>query len=123
MNDSGLKKLDPNMDNVLFNEVFAPLNSKSNATGRISKSLLQFYLETFAPGSPEAPRKIASQIDSSKGRSAKDAPGQKNINLGVTPEMTQTSKRAAKKILLQCHSKIVEIVGKLDHLEEGIINK
>jgi hypothetical protein len=37
--------------------------------------------------------------------------------------MIQTSKRAAKKILLACHNNILEIVGKLDHLEEGIIIK
>jgi len=50
-------------------------------------------------------------------------PGQGGQALGVSPEMIQTSKRAARKILLQCHSNIVELVGKLDHLEEGIVNK
>jgi hypothetical protein len=75
MNDNGLRKLDPNMDNVLFNDIFAPLNSKGNTSGKISKSLLKFYLETFAPGSLEAPRKVASIIDSSKGRNVKESSG------------------------------------------------
>jgi len=37
--------------------------------------------------------------------------------------LLQLCKRAARNILAQCHNNIVEIVGKLDHLEEGIVNK
>jgi Ca2+-binding EF-hand superfamily protein len=37
--------------------------------------------------------------------------------------MIQVSKRASRKILSQCHNTIVELIGKLDRLEEGILNK
>jgi len=54
------KKLERNMEGILFTEVFKPVNSKGNTSGKISQSLLKFYLETFAPGSPEAPRKAGA---------------------------------------------------------------
>jgi len=41
----------------------------------------------------------------------------------MTPDMILLTKRASRNILAQCHNNIVEIVGKLDHLEEGIVNK
>ena len=41
----------------------------------------------------------------------------------MTPDMILLTKRASRNILAQCHNNIVETVGKLDHLEEGIVNK
>lgn len=83
------KRLEKNMRNTLFTDVFKPGNSKGNTSGKISQSLLKFYLETFAPGSQAAPAKsaVSQQIDSSKGRAKPEAPAGGNQPLGVSPEM------------------------------------
>jgi hypothetical protein len=43
--------------------------------------------------------------------------------MGVTAEQLLLCKKASRKILAVCHNTIVEIVAKLDDLEEGIINR
>jgi len=42
---------------------------------------------------------------------------------GLSPEQEAQSKITSRKILAKLHSNLVEIVCKLDHLEEGIVNK
>jgi len=40
----------------------------------------------------------------------------------MSSDALAASRMTARKILAQCHNNIVEIVGRLDHLEEGIVN-
>jgi Ca2+-binding EF-hand superfamily protein len=39
----------------------------------------------------------------------------------IHPELLRASKRASRKVLLQCHNNLPEILGKLDYLDEGIV--
>lgn len=65
------------MENILFTDVFKPVNSKGNTSGKVSQSLLKFYLETFATGGGEGPRKASApqQIDSSSVKAKQEVPG------------------------------------------------
>ena len=106
-------------------EVFgAGGGQRSAAGGKISYGTLKFYLESGGPLAAEGSMLARSrdQIDSKDGAGPRLSESVSSA-AGLTTEMLQMCKRAARKVLAQCHSSIVEMVGKLDHLEEGIINK
>lgn len=113
------------MSDVLLKEVFgAGGGERSAAGGKISYGTLKFYLESGGPLAAEGSMLARSrdQIDSKSGAGPRLSDSMSSA-AGLTADMLQMCKRAARKVLAQCHSNIVEIVGKLDHLEEGIVNK
>lgn len=113
------------MADILLKEVLDPRRGeRAAASGKISYGVLKFYIESCGPHVVEGSMlaRSGNQIDSGKeaGLGVSDSVSSAT---GFTSDMLQMCKKAARKILSQCHSNIVEIVGKLDHLEEGIIKK
>ena len=110
------------MGDVLTKSVLDPQDeNRSKGVGKISIGVLKFYFESFGPdGVDAAPSMGGSDMvkDSGKGPGMVD-----QATVGMTSDAVQMCKKASRKILAQCHNNIVEIVGKLDALEEGIINK
>jgi len=102
-------KLGTNMRDVLMSQVFDPpargdekKGKMSEGSGKISLGVLKFYLEAGGASTGEVPMLSKSRdLDSGKGGVSDSMSG------GLTPELLQQSKRAARKILAQCHSSIV----------------
>jgi Ca2+-binding EF-hand superfamily protein len=108
------------MSDILLNQVLDPPSpARSVGSGKISFGVLQFYLEACGPHSSDSglAARPHGQIDSGNG--ATEGSGA----AGPSHDALQSCKRAARKILLACHSTLAELVGKLDHLDEGIVNR
>lgn len=110
---------------VLFEQVLDPPvpGSKKRTSGRVSFGVLKYYLEAGGAQDTEAARLVARSRD----RPAE--PGQTSASEagpsapGLSLDALVSCKRAARKILTQCHSNIADVVAKLDHLDEGIVSR
>jgi len=122
LTDCGLR-LETNMMNVLYEQVLDPPTRGGRGTGKVSYGILKFYVESAGSGAQEFD---APSLARSRGETPSDAAPAKTTATSVpslSNEVVQASKRAARKILIQCHATVVEQVAKLDHLEEGLINR
>lgn len=121
LSDCGLT-LGAKMSGILLTEVLDPRGpNKSTSSGKISYGVLKFYLEAGGTQSTEGAllSRSRDQGDSGKG-GVSDSVASAG---GLPQDVLQGSKRAARKILVACHASIAELVGKLDHLEEGIVGR
>ena len=101
------------MADILLKEVLDPRKGeRAAANGRISYGVLKFYIESCGPsaGQGSAVARSGNQIDSGKGAGHKVSDSVSSA-AGFTAEMLQLCKKAARKILSQCHNNIVDIVG------------
>ena len=101
------------MADILLKEVLDPRRGeRAAANGRISYGVLKFYIESCGPSVVEgsAVARPGNQIDSGK-RAGHGVSDSVSSATGFTSEMLQMSKKAARKILSQCHNNIVDIIG------------
>mmetsp|Transcript_24353 Transcript_24353/g.37701 ORF Transcript_24353/g.37701 Transcript_24353/m.37701 type:complete len:244 (+) Transcript_24353:6236-6967(+) len=124
LKDCGLN-LQPNMENVITSELLDPRGSKGSFGGgpKIGKKLMAKYFGKIAGGSiaPVVASSSATPLGSSKPIGGSQIPvmGGKMASFGH--EDLKICKKAARKILSSCQNNLVDMVGKLDHLEEGIV--
>jgi hypothetical protein len=112
------KDLSDKMADILLKEVLDPRrggnknNNRSAAKEGISYGVLKFYIESCGPGVAEgsAVARSGNQIDSGKG-AGNGVSDSVSSATGFTSEMLQMCKKAARKILSQCHNNIVDIIG------------
>ena len=104
------------MRSVLFDQVLDPAAGKRAPSGRISYGVLKYYLESGGVQDVSPVEMIAKSSNKVKASESGSV-------AGLPAETIQACKRAARKILAQCHSNIVEVAAKLDHLEEGLVNR
>lgn len=118
-------RLGSNMRAVLLSEVLDPpqAGKKKGGSGKISFGVLKFYFESFGPMGVDGTMHITKQVDQIDSSVGAGKSSQPVVQSNLTPDLLQTGKRASRKLLAQCHNNIIEIVGKLDHHEEGIVNK
>ena len=105
--------LGPKMSEILLSQILDPPGpTKSASSGKISFGVLKFYLEACGPHSSETslPSGSHDQMDAGKG-GVSDSIASAG---GLSQDVLQASKRAARKILAQCHSTVVELVGTFD---------
>lgn len=101
------------MADILLKEVLDPRRGeRAAANGRISYGVLKFYIESCGPSVVEgsAVARSGNQIDSGT-RAGHGVSDSVSSATGFTSEMLQMSKKAARKILSQCHNNIVDIIG------------
>lgn len=110
------------MADILLKEVLDPRsgnkdnkNNNRAATGRsigVSYGVLKFYIESCGPSVVEGSMvaRSGNQIDSGKG-AGHGVSDSVSSATGFTSEMLQMCKKAARKILSQCHNNIVDIIG------------
>lgn len=105
------------MADILLKEVLDPPRKGSKgeraaAHGRISYGVLKFYIESCGPsvGEGSTVARSGNQIDSGKG-AGHGVSDSVSSATGFTSEMLQMCKKAARKILSQCHNNIVDIIG------------
>jgi len=101
------------MADILLKEVLDPRRGeRAAATGRISYGVLKFYIESCGPsvGEGSTVARSGNQIDSGKG-AGHGVSDSVSSATGFTSEMLQMCKKAARKILSQCHNNIVDIIG------------
>lgn len=109
----------PNLLLFLYHEVLDPKAATQRRSPRIAKAVLRKYVECFGAMGSKMVR-------------VRDRPQEQAVAIGdrelvsrpagnISPEDEARSKITSRKILAKLHQNLLDLISKLDHLEDGII--
>lgn len=101
----------------LYTEVLDPQATKQKRTPKVTKKALRKYIECFgAMGS-----KMVRVKDKVEQPQFGEPESLKKPKSNITAEDEAKSKITSRKILAKLHQNLLDIMGKIDHLEDGIV--